>query len=76
MSERGITNISLEKAIVDREIIEEYPDDVPCPSALIFSIVNETPMHIVIGHCTDHIRIITCYFPDETEWINYRIRRS
>jgi hypothetical protein len=75
MSERGITNTSLEEGIINGDIIEEYLDDVPCPSVLLLAMINNIPIHIVIGLCTDHIRIITCYYPDEKEWVNYRIRR-
>ena len=76
IAERRITNRSLENGIIEGEIIEEYPDDIPCPSVLLLSMVDNTPIHIVIGLCTDHIRIITCYYPEEKEWIHYRMRRS
>jgi len=76
MTERGITNASLENGIIEGEIIEEYSNDMPCPTVLLLSMVNNIPLHIVIGLCTDHIRIITCYYPEEKEWIDYRIRRA
>jgi hypothetical protein len=76
MAERAISTNMLEIAVCMGEIIESYEDDEPCPSALILSIVHNTPLHMVIGLCTDHIRIITCYHPSEQEWTNYRERRK
>ncbi len=67
MIERGITSISLEQGVMNGDIIEEYLDDEPCPSVLVLAMINNNPIHIVIGLCTDHIRIITCYHPDEKE---------
>jgi len=75
MAERLITTLDLEKAIKDGEIIEEYPDDKPCPSVLLLGKVNNTPIHIVIGICDDHIRIITEYIPSQEKWKNYKTRR-
>ena len=75
MAEREISTSQIEEAILSGEIIESYEDDQPCPSYLILSRANNISLHMVIGICTDHVRIITCYYPDENEWINYRERR-
>jgi len=47
MAERGITNASLENGIVEGEIIEECSDDMPCPSVLLLSMVNNIPKQII-----------------------------
>ncbi|MFV2015063.1 MAG: hypothetical protein ACC656_06530 [Candidatus Heimdallarchaeota archaeon] len=39
-------------------------------------MLNDIPIHLVIGNCEDHIRIITIYQPDEKEWIDNRKRRG
>ncbi len=75
MAERGISTSQLEEAILFGEVIESYEDDHPCPSYLLLSTANNISLHIVIGMCRDHLRIVTCYYPDENEWINYRERR-
>jgi len=31
---------------------------------------------LVSGICEDHLRIITAYEPDESHWIEYKIRRK
>ncbi|MDD1729158.1 MAG: DUF4258 domain-containing protein [Methanospirillum sp.] len=76
MAEREISTSQLEDAILCGEIIESYEGDLPCPSYLLLSTANNISPHIVIGMCKDHLRIITCYYPDENEWINYRERRQ
>lgn len=75
MAEREISTLHLEEAIKRGEIIESYEDDQPCPSVLILSTTKDFPLHIVIGLCRDQLRIITCYYPDENEWNNYRERK-
>jgi hypothetical protein len=57
------------------EIIEQYEDDEPCPSALILGFKSGKPHHVVVAQCLDHVRVVTVYIPDERKWINYRIRR-
>ena len=74
--ERFITTIEMENAIINDEIIEEYPGDEPCPSVLILGFIKNKPLHIVIGMCEDHLRIITVYIPTKEKWIKYRKRRD
>jgi len=76
MVDRGITNKALEEGIINGEIIEQYPNDKPCPSVLVLTKGTGDPLHLFIGVCTDHIRIITCYYPDKYEWIENRTRRK
>lgn len=75
MAERGITTGAIEQAIFTGEIIEEYSDDEPCPSVLMGIETTDIMLHVVIGVCDDHLRIITCYYPDDTHWITYNERR-
>ncbi|PIQ97661.1 MAG: hypothetical protein COV67_03040 [Nitrospinae bacterium CG11_big_fil_rev_8_21_14_0_20_56_8] len=63
--ERGILRAEVLSAIMQGEVIENYPEDRPYPSCLILNI-GEEPVHVVaavdpegeIGH------IITAYRPD------------
>ena len=73
--ERGITTADMESAILNGEIIKEYPDDKPFSSCLIYGRTPEgVALHIVcsLAPVSD---IITFYFPDEKEWIDFSIRR-
>ena len=48
-----------------REIIEDYPDDFPHPSCLIFGFtINDKIIHVVAGSDVKYIYIITAYFPN------------
>jgi hypothetical protein len=76
MFERNISTDDLITIISSGEIIEEYPDDEPCPSFLIVGFINAVAYHTVIAVCTDHIRVITVYIPEEDKWIDYRRRKN
>jgi hypothetical protein len=76
MFERNISTDDLISIVSMGEIIEEYPDDEPCPSVLILGLIDAAVYHTVIAVCTDHIRVITVYIPEENKWIEYRRRRN
>ena len=72
--QRGIKTEDMEKAILNGEIIEEYPNDKPFPSCLIYGHTPDCrPLHVVcnLAQVSD---IITFYFPDESLWIDCKIR--
>lgn len=60
--------------ILNREIIESYPDDFPCPSVLISGFLPGKSCHVVVAKCLDYLRVVTVYLPDEDKWINCRER--
>lgn len=65
MQERDISRVDVKKCITDGEIIEDYPDDFPHPSCLIFGYtVNEKIIHVVAGCDGEYIYIITVYYPN------------
>src|SRR5512145_3336939 len=76
MFERNVSTDDLVAVISSGEIIETYPDDEPCPSVLIMGLFDGIVYHTVIAVCTDHIRVITVYIPEENKWIEYRRRRT
>lgn len=75
MFQRNITTDMIINMIANGEVIEEYSEDFPCPSVLVLGYSNKYPLHVVMGHCGDHIRIITVYKPDKESWIEYKKRR-
>lgn len=64
MVERGIALSEVRRAIMIGEIIEEYPDDFPYPSALIFGC----GLHVVAGIGDGRLWLITAYVPDPAQW--------
>jgi hypothetical protein len=76
MFERNVSTDDLIAIISSGEIIEEYPDNDPCPSVLFLGFIEAVAYHTVIALCRDHIRVITVYIPEEDKWIEYRRRRN
>jgi len=67
---------NMEKAILNGQILEDYPDDPRGPSCLILGYSQDRPIHIVCGYTSykDWVRIITVYIPKKPKWINEKIR--
>lgn len=59
------------------EIIEEYPNDKPYPSYLIYGRVEDgNPIHSVWAYSSESriAILITVYRPDPNSWINWKER--
>lgn len=76
MFQRNISTESIKEVILQGQIIEEYPEDEPCPSALFFAYSEGRPCHVVVAECEDHMRIITVYIPENNKWIDHILRRD
>ena len=60
------------------EIIEQYPDDFPFPSCLVYGSTRDgDPVHSVWAYKASNqwAVLITVYRPDPDRWINWRTRR-
>ncbi|MCM1282746.1 MAG: DUF4258 domain-containing protein [Muribaculaceae bacterium] len=65
MQERDISIDDVESCLEEGEIIEDYPDDFPHPSCLIFGHTKKHKvLHIVVGSDGNTIFLITAYYPD------------
>lgn len=65
MQERNISTADVKNCIMNGEIIEEYPNDFPIPSALIFGHnMNGSVLHTVCGTDGQFLYVVTAYFPD------------
>ncbi|MDH4164355.1 MAG: DUF4258 domain-containing protein [Nitrospirota bacterium] len=66
-------------AVRTGEIIEQYPDDKPYPSCLIYGRnKNGEPIHSVWAYNveTKSSVLITVYRPDPERWIDWKQRRK
>lgn len=71
MQERDISRADVISCIMNGEIIEEYPDDFPYPSCLIFGYsVGNNIIHTVVCNNSEYIGIITVYIPDTDKFEN------
>ncbi len=60
------------------EIIEDYPDDSPYPSCLVYGNTSSNePVHSVWAYNreTGWAALITAYRPEPGRWTGWRIRR-
>lgn len=78
MDEFGkINDEEVAQTIKNGEIIEEYPNDKPYPSVLVFGLTDQKrPLHIVCAYDKDEdiTIIITAYQPDSKFWIEFKRR--
>jgi hypothetical protein len=62
------------------EIIEQYSDDKPYPSCLVYGTTFAgDPVHSVWGGYNEDNKwavLITVYRPDPERWVEWRTRRS
>lgn len=66
-------------SVLHGEIIEDYSDDKPFPSCLVYGKDQKgRHIHSVWACSTGHdiAIVITGYIPDPDRWIDYKIRRS
>jgi len=47
---RNISKANLYELIESGEVIEDYPDDFPYPSKLVFKVVGKQPLHLVLAY--------------------------
>ena len=75
---REISVQEIRNAIIDGEIIEDYPDDKYGPSCLVLGFTNTgRPLHIHCSHPTRSlIKIVTVYEPDSDLWNDFRFRKE
>jgi len=65
LAERSIAQGVILEVILTGEVIEDYPQDKPFPSCLIFKVIEGKPYHVVVsldGECKKAY-IITAYNP-------------
>lgn len=69
LRQRGIKQKDIKNCIMTGEIIEQYSDDFPFPSCLIFGYtLNNEILHVVASDEGTISRIITAYFPNEDKF--------
>ena len=71
MFTRSIKEEDAKRLLTDGLIIEEYLDDFPFPSMLLFGVAHDKrPLHGVVGidHKTKRLYLITIYEPDPEKW--------
>lgn len=78
--ERYAEDVSLadiETAVLQGEILEDYPNDPRGASCLILGYAQNRAIHVVCGFTsTRSVRIITVYLPMPPKWVDETTRRD
>ena len=73
-----IADAEVYELVCDGEIIEQYPDDTPYPSCLVYgTTIGGRPLHTVCAFDSEStsVVIVTVYQPDPELWEDF-IRRK
>lgn len=69
IQECGIERIDVLNCLMYGEIIEDYPDDFPYPSCLVYGYtMNNRIIHTVVGCDDKYLYVITAYFPNTSKF--------
>ena len=69
LRQRGIKAKDVRNCVMTGEIIEQYPDDFPFPSCLIFGkTINGKILQVLASDEGTGSRIRTAYFPDNIKF--------
>jgi hypothetical protein len=65
MFERRISEDIVKQVLKEGQVIEDYPDDTPYPSALIMGWYGDRPVHVVAAYNVeeDETVVVTVYEP-------------
>ena len=76
--QRNITYSDVKYAITNGEIIEQYENDYPYPSCLIFGVTKaQRVLHVVVGIGDNKLWLITAYEPASDKWnIDMKTRKG
>jgi hypothetical protein len=76
--QRNIRIDDVKFALINGEIIEQYPNDYPFPSCLVLGHTKTgQTLHVVCGSNGAELWLITAYFPNPEEWTDdFRLRRK
>ena len=70
----------IEAALLQGELVEEYPNDPRGPSCLVGGLTGARSIHVVLGWATKKqqiektLRVITVYTPRTPKWKDLRTR--
>ena len=78
IQEQGISRLDILNCLNNGEVIEDYPEDFPHPSCLIFGYtINKRVIHVVAGCDEEYVYIITEYYPNLEKFeADYKTRKE
>ena len=77
LDERAIGLAEVEAVLLEGEVVEQYPDDRPFPSALLSSSTSSgRTLFVVCALGEGHAHVITAHWLDPARWLDPRTRRE
>jgi len=73
----GLTFEEIYFSVMHGEVIEDYPNDNPYPSCLIFGrSFSGEPIHSVWAYNPENLWVVlvTVYRPDPERWVSWKVR--
>jgi len=74
--DENLTLAQVEQALLNGEMLEQYPDTGRGESCLLVGFAENVPIHVVCGWRGDDLVIITVYIPRLPKFIDPRTRRG
>ena len=68
MAQRGISVEDVRRILETGQVIEDYPNDFPYPSALVLGWIGGRVIHVVAATTPSEKIVITVYEPDPARW--------
>jgi hypothetical protein len=69
MFQRGIEPSAVARIVAEAEVVIEYPDDKPYPSALLLGFHGKQAIHAVVARSAEgECHLVTIYWPDPVIW--------
>jgi hypothetical protein len=68
MAQRRIRVEDIRRVLDTGEVIENYPDDFPYPSALVLGWIDRQAIHVVAVTTPAEKIVITVHEPDPARW--------
>lgn len=66
----SLTFAQIEKALLNSQILEHYPDSGRGESCLVVGFSDETPIHMVCGWRREKLVLITVYVPQAPDFLD------
>ncbi len=74
-ADEGIAIAEIRDALLNGEILEQYPDTGRGESCLVLGFANDKPIHAVCGWYRESIAIVTVYIPKSPKFDDPWTRR-
>ena len=67
--QRGIDPAAVARIVAEAEVIFDYPEDQPFPSALLLGFYGKQAIHAVVARSEQgDCHLVTIYWPDPAIW--------